>query len=113
MPAQALRCRSCAAEYPLEDIGTCTDCFGPLDPVYDWEELARTVTRETISAGPSSIWRYAPLLPVDAPEGARLAPGLTPLVAAPRLEEVRPVEKRSVIAQMPRTTNDGMLGRYG
>jgi len=87
MPAQALRCRSCAAEYPLEDIGTCTACFAPLDPVYDWDKLARTVTRETIAAGPSSIWRYAPLLPVEAPEGARLAPGLTPLVAAPRLAE--------------------------
>ena len=85
MPAQSLRCRSCAAEYSLEDIGTCTACFAPLDPVYDWDELARTVTRETIAAGPSSIWRYAPLLPVEAPKGARLAPGLTPLVAAPRL----------------------------
>jgi threonine synthase len=85
MPAQALRCRSCAAEYPLEDIGTCTTCFAPLDPVYDWDDLARTVTRETIAAGPPSIWRYAPLLPVETPEAARLAPGLTPLVAAPRL----------------------------
>jgi threonine synthase len=85
MPAQSLRCRSCAAEYPLEDLGTCTACFAPLDPVYDWDELARTVTRETIAAGPPSIWRYAPLLPVEAPEQARLAPGMTPLVGAPRL----------------------------
>ena len=33
MPATSLRCRSCATEYALEDIGTCTACFGPLDPV--------------------------------------------------------------------------------
>src|SRR5207248_7381452 len=60
---------------------------GPLDPVYDWDELAATATRERIAAGPPSIWRYAPLLPVAPPAETRLAPGLTPLVAAPRLAE--------------------------
>src|SRR6185503_17929215 len=87
MPATSLRCRSCATEYALEDVGTCTACFGPLDPAYDWDELARTVSRETIAAGPASIWRYAPLLPVEAPAEARLAPGFTPLVRAPRLAD--------------------------
>jgi len=87
MPATSLRCRSCDAEYQLEDVGTCTACFGPLDPVYDWEELARTVTRDTVAAGPPSLWRYADLLPVSPPADARLAPGLTPLVRAPRLAE--------------------------
>jgi threonine synthase len=85
MPATSLRCRSCATDYALEDIGTCTACFGPLDPIYDWDELARTVSHKSISVGPGSIWRYAPLLPVAAPAEARLAPGFTPLVRAPRL----------------------------
>ena len=85
MPAQSLRCRSCATEYALEDIGTCPECFAPLDPVYDWDALAATVSRESIAAGPASIWRYAALLPVEKPEEPRLAPGLTPLVQAPRL----------------------------
>jgi threonine synthase len=87
VPAESLRCRSCATEYALDDIGTCTSCFGPLDPVYDWVALARSVSRETIAAGPPSIWRYTPLLPVEAPDEARLAPGLTPLVLAPRLAD--------------------------
>jgi threonine synthase len=87
MPASSLRCRNCASEYALEDIGTCTSCFGPLDPVYDWDELARTISPETIAAGPASIWRYAPLLPVETPTDARLAPGFTPLVRAPRLAD--------------------------
>ncbi len=87
MPATSLRCRSCAAEYALEDIGTCTSCFGPLDPVYDWDELRRTVTGETVASGPASLWRYAPLLPVDAPAEPRLAPGFTPLVRAPLLAD--------------------------
>jgi threonine synthase len=83
----ALRCRNCQTEHALEGIGICSNCWGPLDPVYDREALARTVTRETIAAGPPSLWRYAPLLPVTAPTEQRLAPGLTPLVAAPRLAE--------------------------
>jgi threonine synthase len=87
MPATSLRCRSCDAEYELEDIGACNACFGPLDPVYDWDELAATVTRDTIGAGPPSLWRYAALLPVAPPPQARLAPGFTPLVRAPRLAE--------------------------
>jgi len=87
MPATSLRCRRCTTEHALEDIGTCTSCFAPLDPVYDWDELARTVSRETITAGPASIWRYASLLPVEAPAEARLAPGFTPLVRAPRLAD--------------------------
>jgi threonine synthase len=83
--AIALRCRVCEREYPLDPVGVCSHCFGPLDPVYDRAEQRRTVTRESIAAGPPSIWRYAPLLPVAAPAEQRLAPGLTPLVQAPRL----------------------------
>jgi threonine synthase len=85
MSALSLSCRVCATEHPLEAVGTCRKCFGPLDPVYDWEALRATVTRERLAAGPPSIWRYADLLPVDAPAEQRLAPGLTPLVPAPRL----------------------------
>ncbi|RDI75627.1 thrC: threonine synthase [Gaiella occulta] len=85
MPAVSLACRNCAAEYPTTATGTCATCFGPLDPVYDWEQLRATVSRERIEAGPASIWRYADLLPVSAPEDARLAPGMTPLTPAPRL----------------------------
>jgi threonine synthase len=85
LPATALRCRICERHYALDPIGVCSNCFGPLDPVYDRDEQRRTVSRESIEAGPPSIWRYAPLLPVTAPAEQRLAPGLTPLVQAPRL----------------------------
>jgi threonine synthase len=83
--ALSLSCRVCGTEHPLEATGSCSRCFGPLDPVYDWELLRRRVTRERIASGPLSIWRYADLLPVAAPEEPRLAPGFTPLVPAPRL----------------------------
>ncbi len=87
MAALSLSCRVCAAEHPLEANGTCTRCFGPLDPVYDWDALRATVTRERLASGPASIWRYADLLPVSAPPEPRLSPGFTPLVPAPRLAE--------------------------
>jgi threonine synthase len=87
LPATALRCRSCRTDHPLDAVGICSRCWAPLDPVYDRDELARTATRDAIAAGPRSIWRYAPFLPVEPPAEQRLAPGLTPLVAAPRLAE--------------------------
>jgi threonine synthase len=51
------------------------------------------LTHEAIAAGPPSIWRYAPLLPVAPPAEPRLAPGLTPLVEAPRLATAIGVRK--------------------
>ena len=85
MPAVALRCRVCEREQALAAVGVCSACFGPLDPVYDWDVVRETFTREAIAGGPASIWRYAPLLPVEAPPEPRLAPGFTPLFEAPRL----------------------------
>ena len=87
MPATALRCRVCETQYPLDPVGVCSKCFGPLDPVYDREEQRRVVSRERIEAGPRSIWRYADLLPVAPPAEQVLPPGWTPLVKAPRLAQ--------------------------
>ena len=55
--------------------------------MYDLERLRQTLTRAEIAGGPPSLWRYGPLLPVETPVEPRLAPGLTPLVRAPRLAE--------------------------
>jgi len=85
VPAVSLRCRICETDHELEAVGICSRCFGPLDPIYDKAALRTTFTRESIAAGPPSLWRYAPLLPVTPPAEQRLAPGWTPLVAAPRL----------------------------
>jgi threonine synthase len=85
LPATHLSCTRCGNELPLEGVGSCPSCFGPLEPVYDPDEVRRSFTRERIEFGPRSLWRYAPLLPVDPPAEPQLAPGLTPLVPAPRL----------------------------
>jgi threonine synthase len=85
MPVDLLRCRVCESDYPALANGICVRCFGPLEPVYDWDEIAAVVTRERIEAGPDSLWRYADLLPATPPPDAANGPGFTPLVPAPRL----------------------------
>jgi threonine synthase len=55
--------------------------------VYDWDLLRTTVTREFVESGPRTIWRYAPLLPVQTPTRERLPVGFTPLIPAPRLAD--------------------------
>jgi threonine synthase len=85
MSVDVLRCRVCESDHPALANGICSRCFGPLEPVYDWDEVAALATRERIEAGPRSLWRYAPLLPADPPPDAASGPGWTPLVPAPRL----------------------------
>ena len=93
MPATSLRCRICGAEHELAPLAVCPRDFGPLDPVYDFETLRKSVTRASLEQGPLSIWRYAALLPVEPPAHARLAPGFTPLIAAPRLASALGLEE--------------------
>jgi threonine synthase len=53
---------------------------------YDLARIAATVDRDALYRGPSSLWRYAPLLPVEDPDQAvTLGEGWTPLVPALRL----------------------------
>jgi len=83
---EALRCRECGRTYEVAPIYTCEWCFGPLEVAYDYEAIAASISRASIAAGPGTIWRYAALLPVDAPGGdATLPVGWTPLVRADRL----------------------------
>jgi len=85
-PASALVCRNCGASYPLGAQHACFECFGPLEIGYDPVALA-SVTRESIAAGPHSIWRYAGLLPVGQDPATRVEShtGMTPLIRADRL----------------------------
>jgi threonine synthase len=80
-----LRCRECARSYPAEALHVCDYCFGPLEVVYDYERLRGALSRQVVAAGPDTIWRYAPLLPVDDPAPIDLGAGFTPLVRADRL----------------------------
>lgn len=82
---RGLVCRECARSYPAEALHACAWCFGPLEVVYDYEAVAAAVSRESIAAGPPSMWRYGALLPADAAGAVSLGAGFTPLVRADRL----------------------------
>lgn len=82
---KALRCKECGKNYPIAALHVCDLCFGPLEVDYDYDAISASISRESIAAGPLSIWRYADLLPVEGSHRVDLGAGFTPLVRAERL----------------------------
>lgn len=80
-----LRCHVCHAPFPAEALFVCDQCFGPLEPVYDYDLARRTLTRETVAARPRNLWRYRELLPIVGEPLTGFHSGFTPLVRADRL----------------------------
>jgi len=82
---QGLRCRECGRSFPAAALHVCDFCFGPLEVAYDYAAVAASVSRESIAAGPPTIWRYGAMLPVAHDDAVDLGAGFTPLVRADRL----------------------------
>jgi threonine synthase len=80
-----LRCRECGRLRDFEPAYVCEHCFGPLEVAYDFDEVKERLSRQSIAAGPSTIWRYRELLPAPAGEPIDLGTGMTPLVEARNL----------------------------
>ncbi|NJO09684.1 MAG: threonine synthase, partial [Leptolyngbyaceae cyanobacterium SL_1_1] len=81
-----LKCRECGETYDLGAKHVCEDvCFGPLEVAYDYDEIRRRVTRESIAAGPKSIWRYREFLPIATNNPIDVGTGMTPLLKTNRL----------------------------
>jgi threonine synthase len=80
-----LKCRECGEIYPVEPLYVCEVCFGPLEIVYDLNLIRQKVTRKSIEAGPTSMWRYIDLLPLEGEPTVGKSVGWTPLVHARRL----------------------------
>ncbi|HVA20457.1 MAG TPA: threonine synthase [Solirubrobacteraceae bacterium] len=98
MAVSHLQCKECKAQYPLQALYVCEQCFGPLEVAYDHSAMTGDVAelRRRIQGGPQNIWRYADFLPLTGgPPGpsGRLASrvglpaGCTPLIRADRLAE--------------------------
>ena len=87
MAPKSLSCKECGADYPLEALYVCEQCFGPLEVAYDHSALDPAEAKRKIQAGPAGIWRYADFLPFAERPRDPLQPGLTPLVRADRLAE--------------------------
>ena len=82
---ESLKCKECGEDYPKEPKHVCEICFGPLEAVYDYEEIGKRLTREKIAGRERNIWRYAELLPVDSEPALGLQVGCTPLERAKKL----------------------------
>jgi threonine synthase len=79
-----LKCKECGHRVPVKPAHVCEQCFGPYEVEYDYAAMKGKVTRESISRGPKSLWRYKDLLPVDKPVTG-FHSGFTPLKRADRL----------------------------
>ncbi len=82
---KGLKCRECDREYDIAPVYVCEFCFGPLEVVYDYDGIGKSLTREIISSRPDNLWRYRELLPVDGEPSCALNAGFTPLVKADNL----------------------------
>ena len=90
-----LKCTLCSAEYAPDEVEYVCPQHGNegiLDVVYDYHRIADRLSPKALAeCHDRSIWRYLPLLPVDADLARRLAAdttlasvGWTPLLPAPR-----------------------------
>jgi len=87
-----LQCVRCGRHYRVDEAAyTCPACGdqGILDVLYDYDGVRKRLSREGLARNPErTIWRYAPLLPVE--EVRRASPlnvGWTPLYRASRLAD--------------------------
>jgi threonine synthase len=79
----ALECSACGKKYDASVEQHLCACGKPLLARYDLRLAAVTLTLENLKARPRSLWRYAEVLPNDAP--VTLGEGLTALIHAKRL----------------------------
>ncbi len=82
---KALKCRECGREYPLTASHVCEFDFGPLEVVYDYDRIKRSLTKTAIQSRPQTMWRYRELLPVAEEPTVGTEVGFTPLIKADRL----------------------------
>ena len=80
-----LKCKECGHRVPVSAVHVCEQCFGPYEVEYDYAQMKGKVTRESISRGPKSLWRYKDFLPIAGHPRAGLYSGFTPLKRASRL----------------------------
>jgi len=83
-----LECSRCQKRRDAGQVHNLCECGGPLLVRYDLERAKQSWNRGWIPNGPSTMWRYQPVLPVRKPESiVTLGEGFTPLVRARRLQK--------------------------
>ena len=81
-----LECSLCGTRRETRKIHNLCECGGPLLVRYDLDRAKREWSRDALKNAPNTMWRYAPVLPVQNPDHiVSLGEGMTPLIRTSRL----------------------------
>ena len=83
--ATHLECSLCHNRLDAGVVANLCTCGGPLLVRYDLDKIRHRWRRREVANGPSSMWRYAPLLPPANESIVTLGEGWTPLIRTERL----------------------------
>lgn len=90
---RGLKCRECGRTYPKDPIFVCEWCFGPLEVVYDYQEIGKVFSRKQLEKRAPNLWRYRELLPIDGEPLCGLHSGFTPLFEAKNLAQALGIKR--------------------
>lgn len=83
-----LECTRCGKTEPTAKLLNLCSCGGPFFARYDLNTVRQIWLRDSLKDGPSTLWRYAPVLPVQHRENClSLGEGWTPILETPRLRQ--------------------------
>jgi threonine synthase len=90
-----LKCIDCETEYPVDgSLTICPACsqkgifFGLLDPVYDYDGIARRIDKDVLTRRRPGLWKYVEFMPVrNEPGIVTMGEGGAPLVKGGNLAE--------------------------
>ncbi|AZB41883.1 threonine synthase [Bacillus sp. FJAT-42376] len=81
-----LVCPKCGSSYDPDQVQQLCTCGSPLLVEYDYEELKKVWTKESLASRASSLWRYHELLPVREESNAvTMGEGGTPILPVPEI----------------------------
>ena len=81
-----MECPVCGKQYDAGQVLNMCECGGPLLARYDLDKARKNWNRAWIPNGPSTMWRYQPVLPVKKTESiVSLGEGFTPIIHSQRL----------------------------
>src|SRR3954468_17929004 len=83
--ATHLECSICKTQYAADAINNLCTCGAPLLVRYDLSVIRHRWLRRDVASGPSTMWRYAPVLPAAPSSIVTLGEGWTPLIKTKRL----------------------------
>lgn len=81
----SLECSRCGRSYEPNQLLNLCECGGPLLVDYDLKEVRATWDKADLASAPGGMWRYAPVLPLEAEAAVTLEEGWTPMIRADRL----------------------------